>query len=92
VLAVAIPLGIITVFMLRLVLRSHGLSSATGTAGILGGMAVAKTEIRKSGKVLVQGEVWNARSKDVIPEGASVRIVGVEGLLLEVEAESEDKK
>ncbi len=59
---------------------------------MIGKTATAMTEIHKSGKVLVQGEVWNAWSKDSIPEGAAVRIVRIEGLLLEVQAESEDKK
>ena len=92
VLAVAVPLALIAVFLLRLVLQSHHAKSATGDTWILGQAATAITEIRRSGKVRVQGEVWNAWSKGSIPEGASVRIVGVDGLLLEVQAESEDKK
>jgi membrane-bound serine protease (ClpP class) len=92
VLAVAIPLALITVFLLRLVLQAHRTKSTTGDAWILGQAGTAITEIRKSGKVLVQGEVWNAWSKNTIPQGAWIRTVGIEGLLLEVQAESEDKK
>jgi membrane-bound serine protease (ClpP class) len=92
VLAVAIPLALITVFLLRLVLQSHRTKSATGDGWILGRTGTAITEIRKSGKVLVEGEVWNAWSKNTIPPGAWVRTVALEGLLLEVQAESEDKK
>jgi membrane-bound serine protease (ClpP class) len=92
VLAVALPLALITVFLLRLVLQAHRTKSATGDAWILGQAGTAITEIRKSGKVLVQGEVWNAWSRNTIPQGAWIRTVGLEGLLLEVQAESEDKK
>jgi membrane-bound serine protease (ClpP class) len=92
VLAVAVPLALITVFLLRLVLRASREKPAIGDVSMLGKTAIARTEIRKNGKVLVQGELWNASSKDTIPEGAPVRIVGVNGLLLEVQAESEDKK
>jgi membrane-bound serine protease (ClpP class) len=93
VLAVAIPLALITVFLLRLVLQSHRDRPATGDAWIVGNSALALTEIRESGKVRVNGEIWNASSKDTtVPAGASVRIVGVHGLLLEVQVESEDKK
>jgi membrane-bound serine protease (ClpP class) len=92
VLAVAVPLALITVFLLRLVLQAHRTKSTTGDAWILGQEGTAITEIRKSGKVLVQGEVWNAWSRNTIPQGAWIRTVGIEGLLLEVQAESEDKK
>jgi len=92
VLAVAIPLALITVFLLRLVLRSHRTVATTGGSGILGKAGTAITEIRKSGKVRVHGEIWNAWSRDTIHEGASIRIVGIEGLMLEVQAESEDKR
>ena len=92
VLAVAVPLALISVFLLRLVVQSHRSKSAIGDSTMIGKTATAMTEIHKSGKVLVQGELWNAWSKDSIPERASVRIVGIEGLLLEVQAESEDKK
>ena len=92
VLAVAIPVALITVFLLRLVLQSHRAKSLTGDAWMFGTAATAMTEIRRTGKVRVQGEVWNAWSKEIIPAGSSVRIVGVNGLLLEVQAESEDKK
>jgi membrane-bound serine protease (ClpP class) len=92
VLAVAIPLALITVFLLRLVLRSHRTAAATGGSWILGQVGTAITEIRKSGKVRIKGEIWNAWSRDTIQEGASIRIVGIEGLMLEVQAESEDKR
>ncbi|HET9216056.1 MAG TPA: nodulation protein NfeD [Terriglobia bacterium] len=92
VLAVAIPVALITVFLLRLVLQSYRVKTATGDAWMFENAATALTEIRQTGKVRVQGEVWNAWSKDIIPAGTSVRIVGVKGLLLEVQAESEDKK
>ncbi len=91
VLAVAIPLAVITILLLRLVLRSHRNPSATGLAALIGLHAVAKTPIYRNGKVLVQGEIWNAWSGADIPEGARVRIVGAEGLKLEVQTEREDK-
>jgi len=92
VLAIAIPFALITIFLLRLVLVSQRTKAATGNSWFLGKTAVARTAIHTSGKVLIYGEIWNARSREPIPEGASVRIVGAEGLNLEVEAESEGQQ
>lgn len=91
-LAVAIPLALITVFLVRLVLLAQRTKSTTGYDWILGNAGIAETDIHKSGKVMIQGELWNARSREVIPKGAAVRIVGVDGLTLEAQAETEDKR
>lgn len=90
-LAVAIPLAIITVFLVRLVFLSHRRKAVTGETGMIGEPGVAKTDIHREGKVLVQGILWNAFSKTNIPEGSHVRVLGVDGVRIEVEAESEEK-
>jgi membrane-bound serine protease (ClpP class) len=58
---------------------------------MLGEVGVAKTDIHTEGRVFVHGEWWNAQSEQPIVQGAKVRIVGVEGLLLDV-APAEDAK
>ncbi len=85
-LAVAIPLSIITVILVRLVYLSHRTKSITGEEGMIGEQGIAKTEIHNEGKVLVHGEYWNAFSNRPIPAGARVRVVKVQGLKVEVEA------
>jgi membrane-bound serine protease (ClpP class) len=89
ILAIAVPLVLIALFLARLVYRSQGSRSPTGYSGMLGTRGVAITPIHESGKIEVQGEVWNVRSKQAIPQGATVRIVGAEGLTLEVESGNE---
>ena len=42
------------------------------------------------GKVLVQGELWDATSSQPVPAGAAVRIKSVDGLKLEVEPVAPD--
>ena len=91
VLAVALPFALITVFLLRLVLVSLKREPTTGDSWLVGRMAVSLTPIQKTGKVQVGGEIWNAWSRTEISEGTPVRIVTVDGLNLEVQAESEDK-
>jgi membrane-bound serine protease (ClpP class) len=83
--AVAIPLSIITVILVRLVYLSHRTKSITGEEGMIGEQGIAKSEIHNDGKVLVHGEYWNAFSNRPIPAGAHVRVVRVLGLKVEVE-------
>ena len=84
-LAVAIPLALITVVLVRLVYLSHRKKSITGEQGMVGEEGTAKTDIHNNGKVLVHGEYWNASSDRPIPAGARVRVVRVQGLKIEVE-------
>jgi membrane-bound serine protease (ClpP class) len=84
-LAVAIPLSIITVLLVRLVYLSHQRKSIVGGGGVIGEQGIAKTDIHNEGKVFVHGEYWNAFSKRPIPAAARVRVVKVQGLRVEVE-------
>jgi len=43
------------------------------------------TPVHRDGKVLIKGEYWNAFSGEPIEEGVAVRVIGSQGLKLEVE-------
>jgi membrane-bound serine protease (ClpP class) len=58
-----------------------------GSTGILGLTGIAHTAIAPEGTVFVRGELWRARSQLNVSRGENVRVTGVEGLMLEVEAE-----
>ena len=92
VLAVAIPLALITVFLVRLVFLSHREKAATGRSGMLGSAGTTSTKVFEKGKVFVHGEYWMAYSKTPIPKGSKIHVVQVDGLKLEVETESEGQK
>jgi membrane-bound serine protease (ClpP class) len=88
--AVTLPFGLITVFLLRLAVKSYRYKVATGSESMVGEIGVAKTEIGAEGnvaegKVFVHGEWWNARADEPISIGQRVRIVEIEGLTLKVE-------
>ncbi|MCJ7615697.1 MAG: hypothetical protein MUO43_04075, partial [Desulfobacterales bacterium] len=68
-----------------IVFKSQFSKAKTGAKGLAGEIGVAKTDIKPEGKVFVHGELWNATSKDIIKQGAKVRVVKVVGLVLEVE-------
>lgn len=87
ILAVIVPLAVVLFFMIRLALRARTAKITTGEAGMIGLRGKARTDIAPEGTVFVRGELWGARSAMRIAEGESIRVVGLDGLILEVEAE-----
>ena len=59
-----------------------------GPQGLLGEQGVALSDLGpEGGEVFVHGEYWRARAGEPIPKGTTVRVVGVDGLVVEVVAE-----
>src|SRR5204862_3418168 len=54
-LAVSIPLGAITVFLMTVALRARRSKAVTGISGLIGQVAVAQTALAPAGKVFVHG-------------------------------------
>jgi membrane-bound serine protease (ClpP class) len=84
-LAVSVPLGAITVFLMTIALRARRNKVVTGQQGMIGAVGEARTEIDPEGKVFVQGELWNAHAPSRVGIGEQVVVRKVEGLELEVE-------
>src|SRR3954470_2757217 len=84
-LAVAIPVGLITIFLMTLALRAHRAKVTTGQEGLIGEVGVARTQLAPAGKVFVHGEIWDATSHAPVSSGEQVVVRHVEGLRLEVE-------
>ncbi|MCC7364993.1 MAG: nodulation protein NfeD [Dehalococcoidia bacterium] len=81
------------VSMAAAVARLRNLNVTTGSAAMLGKLAVVRTPLTPEGYVFVQGERWRAHlARGTAHEGDRVRIVGADGLRLQVEPiESEEK-
>ena len=90
VLAVVIPFALILIVMVRLALRARQTRVATGLAGMIGLKGRAETAIEPEGRVFVRGELWRARSQTKIAAGENVRVLGVEGLTLDVDLAERD--
>lgn len=90
-LSVALPLGAITVVLLRFAIYAKRRKAVTGEAGMIGLVGVAHTDIDPAGKVLVRGELWSARAVNRIPLGTRVRVLEIEGLTLVVESVPETR-
>jgi membrane-bound serine protease (ClpP class) len=86
-LIVSVPIGLITVFLMTLVLRARRNRVVTGREGMIGEIGVARTQLEPTGKVFVHGELWNAVARTTVPPGARVRVSAVDGLQLIVEPE-----
>ena len=82
-----VPFAVLTVFLMRLVLRSRKWKTATGKEELIGseGVVVKLLQSGAEGLVRVHGELWQAEAAEPVPEGKAVRIVRVEGLKLYVE-------
>jgi membrane-bound serine protease (ClpP class) len=56
-----------------------------GAPGLIGQVGMARSRLAPEGQVTVQGEIWRAvADSEPIDEGASVRVVDVQGLTLKV--------
>ena len=84
-LAVSVPLGCITIFLMSIALRARRNKVVTGKRGLIGAVGEARTDIDPEGKVFVLGELWNAHAPSRVGIGEPIVVRNVEGLELEVE-------
>ena len=83
--AVSIPFGLLTIFLVNIAVRARRNKVVTGEKGLIGEVGVARTRLRPEGKVFVHGELWNAYCAVGAEPDTSVRITAVHDLMLTVE-------
>lgn len=64
----------------------------TGAEDLIGAIGEVTESCAPRGRIRLQGELWDARSQGEIRHGAPVRVVAVDGLVLEVEPISRDAR
>jgi membrane-bound serine protease (ClpP class) len=84
-LAVSIPLGLITAFLMSIAVRARQNKLVSGAQGLMGEVGVARTVLAPRGKIFVHGELWDAVSPAQVAVGQSVVVRDIDGLLLHVE-------
>jgi membrane-bound serine protease (ClpP class) len=84
-LAVSIPLGLITVFLMDIALRARRGKVVTGAQGLVGEIGTAHTPLTPQGKVFIHGELWDAVAHANVDAGQAVVVRRIDGLRLEVE-------
>jgi membrane-bound serine protease (ClpP class) len=81
--AVALALGIGELFLWNTTVKRH--RRVVGAQTLIGADAVVLAACRPEGQVRVNGEIWAARCEAGADEGEAVRVVGREGLTLNVD-------
>jgi membrane-bound serine protease (ClpP class) len=84
-LAVSIPLGAITAFLMSIALKARRNKMVSGAQGLVGETGVAQTALSPRGKIFVHGELWDAVSSANVDVGEQVVVRRVDGLVLQVE-------
>jgi membrane-bound serine protease (ClpP class) len=84
-LAVSIPLGAITAFLMSIAIKARRNKMVSGGQGMIGETGIAQTALTPHGKIFVHGEIWDAVSSAEVLIGQAVVVRRVEGLLLQVD-------
>jgi membrane-bound serine protease (ClpP class) len=86
-----LPFALITIFLMRLVLKSRSWKPSVGREEFVGNIAEVTGSLVKSadganfeGMVRLNGALWRAVGLEAIPQGAHVRVTSFEGLTLHV--------
>ncbi|MFW6103310.1 MAG: NfeD family protein [Chloroflexota bacterium] len=88
---VAIGATAFSIFVVGAIIKGQRLQKSTGTEGMIGKIAVARTALRPRGTVLAEGELWTAEVKEgEASPGEELVIEGVERMLLRVRRPSQD--
>ena len=78
---VTIAISAFMIFVLGAIVRGQKRPKATGSEGMVGQTAIAKTSLTPMGRVLVEGELWTAMAEnDNIASGEEVIVTKVENL------------
>lgn len=91
ILAVAVMSALFFLGVLSYAVKAQFSKVKTGKEGLIGEEGIAKTDVHQYGKVLVQGELWNAKSEEPIKAGERVQVEKVDGLVLKVKRKEVNK-
>jgi len=81
-----VPFAILAVLIMRLAMRTFRMKQSMGTSSeLVGQTGEVREDVEGESMVFVAGELWRAHSAAKLPVGARVRVVRVNGLVLEVE-------
>jgi membrane-bound serine protease (ClpP class) len=86
--AVTLPFAALSVFLMKLVLRSRKWKQAAGAEEMLGEQGIATNGLKSGieGMIRIHGETWRAIAHEDVAAGEAVRVRKIEGLKLYVES------
>jgi membrane-bound serine protease (ClpP class) len=83
---VAIGTALFFYFVVKAALKTRHLPQSVKSQAALGATGYATTDLAPGGIVHVAAETWTAEATGPVAKGQKVRVIGVEGLRLKVEA------
>ncbi len=81
----AVTTGVLLAGVLGLAIKARYRSVITGTEDLIGAKGTVKQWNEGMGRIRVHGELWGARGDGELKPGDKIRVVGLDGLTLEVE-------
>src|SRR5271169_2673199 len=81
-LAVSVPLGLITAWLMTIALKARRNKVVTGAQGLIGETGVVQSALSPQGKVFIHGELWDAVASSALPIGQLVIVRKVDDLIL----------
>src|SRR6267143_3191461 len=80
------------VFFIQRVLAARRQPAFSGAESLVGAVGEAREQLAPEGLVFVRGALWKATADSPIPAGSAVRVVGRQGLELQVARENGQRK
>lgn len=74
----------LSVFVLGMAIRARRSAVVSGVQTMIGDEAVALDDFVGEGRVMINGEIWNASSPAPVKRGETVTITAIDGLILSV--------
>ena len=87
---VATASGALVLITIGAAVRARRASVVSGAEAMIGAEGEALDDFERDGRVRAAGEVWQARSREPLEQGARVTVAAVEGVRLEVKRADED--
>jgi membrane-bound serine protease (ClpP class) len=78
---------LVFIFIIGMAIRSRHRPVVSGIEQILNTMAVAMSDFDRKGQVKVHSEIWQAVSDTPVQRGQQLKVTGIDGLVLHVQAQ-----
>jgi membrane-bound serine protease (ClpP class) len=82
---VALSAALLMAFLTQRIVWAHRQQVTTGLEGLVGTLGEALSDLNPTGRVFVHGETWSATSTSPVVSGKQVKVMRVQGMMLEVE-------
>ena len=76
---------LIFIFVIGMAIRARGRPVVSGQEELVGACAVVMNDFDDTGHVMIHSETWNAQTHMPLQKGQSVKVTGMQGLVVDVE-------